>query len=235
MSKWYCLVVVSVLAVACTANAEMDNQAPIGPQKIRMQSNSDNGVRFIMELVPVSFLFSPDLDGFNAHSHNYHGYSYYEVTIDGTGSWIPSGRLGISIGTGPVFLDITGGAGYLWNNAFSGPFLVGDFAARFKIGDHWTIGPHAGLLSFNNMTWDGGDTYGDTDTDTKGEFELSDTTGWMAGVVTTFGGKHVSGFLSVDYLSAKMDVSADPAVWTLSEDTIDLSGLAIQAGIVFRF
>ena len=230
MSKWYCLVVVSVFAVACAANAEVASQTPIGPKTVRMESAGDSGARFILELLPVSFLFSPDLEDFEAV-----GGGGEIITIDGTGSWIPNARAGVSIGMDTLILDITGGGGILWNNAFSGPFYVGDIAARCKIGDHWTLGPHAGILYFSNITWEGDTSDGDS-TGTEEEFEFSDTTGWMAGVTTTFGGKKLFGFLSLDYVSAEMDVeAADPTYWTLNDDTLDLSGFAIQAGIAWRF
>jgi hypothetical protein len=64
--------------------------------------------------------------------------------------------------------------------------------------------------------------------------EFSDTWGYSVGVGFTVGVKAISFSLSVDYLSASFDVEPKASVST-NEGELDISGMAIQLGILCRF
>jgi hypothetical protein len=222
------LIVVALLIPICTNVSE----ATIGTgtqvvQILPISSGStaepirDSGVNFILELVPLGYLFSPDADGFEVYSSG-SGWSDSEEMV-GYGSWLPSARAGVRINAPMVGIDITGGGGYLWNGAVNGPFVMADCAANFHVGKNTTLGPHVGIVSFGDLEW-----FGDADVD------LTGSTGLMAGFVLNTGGKRAGLYLSVDYIEAKFDVETGSG-WTANDDTLDMSGVGVQAGLILRF
>jgi hypothetical protein len=205
---------------------------------------SDKGVRIIIDLLPASFLSSPNIDGFKVTRTDRSGggwYSYTETetqTIDGTGSWIPSLRGGVSFDVGPAYVEPTIGAGYLINGAFTSPMLMGDVACRFKLGDVITLGPHIGLVRFGDPSWNDWSTDDDSDEIDDSapdvDIDVSSTTGYMAGVAFTAGGETVAFSCSLDYIAAKFDVE-NGRYWTANSDKLDISGWALTLGVAFRF
>lgn len=177
-------------------------------------------VKFVFDLQPGAILISSKADGFQASRSSF--FSFQTETIDGAVSFIPNARIGLGVDAGVVNLDFTGGVGYLWNNAFSAPLARGDVAARFKLGEAITLGPHAGLVFFGEPKWSG-----------DAQLEFSSTTGFMGGLDFT-AGKKVSFLASIDYANAKFDVTPQ-AGWVVNSRTLDMSGVAIQLGIVGRF
>ena len=90
-------------------------------------------VNFILDLLPLSFLLSADVEGLEVTRSP--AFITYIEKIEGYGSFMPNLKAGISIGAGKVMLlDITGGLGYLWNAAFRAPVVSVDVAPRFKLG-----------------------------------------------------------------------------------------------------
>lgn len=193
-----------------------------------ISATSFAGVDFILDIKPASFLISPDADGFEVERYySSYYYSYYESdTIEGSGSWMPTLKAGIGIDTSPLYLDFTGGFGYLYNGAFTATMYVADVALRFKLGRVVTLGPHIGVVKFD-PTWEG--ELSDSD-----DVELSDCTGFMPGLCFTAGGKIASFSLSLDYLSASFDVETYHG-WRASEDTLDISGFSLSLGVLLRF
>ena len=226
------LIVVALLILFCTNVSEATigwgtQVVPILPvsSSSTAEPTRDTGVNFILELVPIGFLFSPDMDGFEVHtSSSGSGWSYYQSEeIEGIGSWLPSARAGIRFNTPVCDFDLTGGGGYLWNGAVTGPFTVVDFAANFNAGKKFSIGPHVGLMSFGDLDW-----AEDADVDFEG------SSGLVAGLVLNAGGKRARLYLSIDYIEAEFDVETGPG-WTANDDTLDMSGFGIQAGLLLRF
>lgn len=181
----------------------------------------DTGVNFILELVPLGYLFSPDADGFELRKTS--GYYTRTEEMVGYGSWLPSARAGIRFNTPAVGIDLTGGGGYLWNGAVNGPFTMVDCAAHFRVGKKTTVGPHVGLVSFGDLDW-----FDEADVDLEG------SSGLMAGFVMTTGGKTARLYLSVDYIEAEFDVETESG-WTANEKTLDMSGFGVQAGLLLKF
>lgn len=189
-----------------------------------MPATSFGGVDFIMDIKPGSFLISPDVDGFKVDRSS--SYYYYSETIEGSGSWMPTIKLGIGIDTPPLYLDLTGGFGHLWNDAFSANMFLGDVAVRFKLGRVITLGPHISVVRFD-PTWEG-DLYTDSD-----DVKLSGCTSFMPGLCLTIGGKMLSFSFSLDYLNASFDVETHNG-WRASEDALDISGFSLNLGVLLR-
>jgi len=177
-------------------------------------------VTFIIDLKPASYLFSPKVSDFKVGKTG----SYYSYTeeIQGYGSWIPTLKAGVGIGTSVANIDLTGGVGYLWNMAFNASMFIGDAAVRFKLGEHFTLGPHVGVIHFI-PSWSG-----------EGDVDLSSTTGFAGGVSFTAGGKIASFSMTLDYLNASFDVTTRNG-WVASDNKLDISGVALQMGVLFRF
>lgn len=220
------LIVVALLILFCTNVSEATigtgtQIVPILPvsSSDTAEPTRDTGVNFILELVPLGYLFSPDADGFKVGPSG----SYWWEEIEGYGSWLPSARAGIRFNTPAVGIDLTGGGGYLWNGAVNGPFFMVDCAANFHVGKTTTVGPHVGFVSFGDLDW--GE---DADVDFEG------SSGLMAGFVLTTGGKTARLYLSLDYIEAEFDVETGPG-WTANEETLDMSGFGIQAGLLLKF
>lgn len=191
-----CLVI-SVLLIPGTGSADVD---------------------FVLEINPLSYIISPDIDGFKTTN----GVVLEE--LDGYGSLFPTLKAGIGFGSDRHMIDLLGGVGYLWNDGFSAKTYSADAFFRFKVDQRgiFTVGPHIGVIRFN-PEWDG-----------PSKIDLADETGWVVGVGFTVGSPKVAFSAALDYLSAEFDVTPQ-AGWTANENTLDISGFLIQLGVQFRF
>ena len=230
------LFVIALLVFLCTNISEAQLEA--GQQSISLLpisssaagatdydyrgTSQESGANFILELVPGAFLFSPDADGFEVYYYN--GYYYESETIDGIGSWMPNLRAGLRINSPVVSFDFTGGGGYLVNGAVGGAFFMLDFATNFHVAKGFSIGPHIGVIPFyDELEW-----FGDADVEIYGH------TGVMGGLVMTAGGSNARFYMSLDYIQADFDVDIDNG-WIVGDDTLDMSGLGLQLGVLFKF
>jgi len=182
------------------------------------------GVDFILDLKPASILFSPDIDGFKVSRTS--GWTYYSDTISGSGSWMPTLKAGMRIDTSILNIDVTGGVGFLVNSAFYSSMYLADLALLFKISKHATIGPHVSIIKFDPK-WDGS-------LSDSSDVKLSDETAIMPGLCFTVGGKTASFSASIDYIDASFDVTTYNG-WVANDDSLDMSGFAIQLGVLFSF
>ncbi|MBT8350552.1 MAG: hypothetical protein KJO26_04870 [Deltaproteobacteria bacterium] len=182
------------------------------------------GVDFILDLRPVSMLFSPDVDGFKVSRTS--GSITESDTIRGSASYMPNLKAGLRINTSALNIDLTGGIGFLYNDAFHSSMYLADLALRFKISKHATIGPHVSVIKFD-PTWDGS---GSDSSDVK----LSEETSMMPGLCFTVGGKTASFSASIDYIDTSFDVTTRNG-WVANDTSIDMSGFAIQLGVLFSF
>ena len=182
------------------------------------------GADFILDLKPASILFSPDVDGFRVSRTS--GFLHESDTISGSGSWMPTLKAGIRIDTSALNIDLTGGYGLLYNGAFHSSMYLGDLALRFKISKHATIGPHVSIIKFD-PTWDGSGSDSD-------DVKLSEETSIMPGLCFTVGGKAASFSASIDYIDTSFDVTTYNG-WVANDYSLDISGFAIQLGVLFSF
>lgn len=229
MSK---LIMVALLILFCTNVSEATigtgtQVVPILPvsSSSTAEPTQNTGANFILELIPLGGLFSFDMDGFEvtATSSGPSWYLFESEEIEGIGSWLPSARAGIRINTPAVGFDITGGGGILYNGAVDGSFTVVDFAANFNAGKKVSVGPHVGLISFGDLDWSG-----DADIDLEG------SSGLVAGLVLNTGGKAARFYLSIDYIEAEFDVETGSG-WVANDNTLDMSGVGVQAGLLLKF
>lgn len=183
-------------------------------------------MNFVVNANPGSYLISPDVDDFNATSGS------ITEEIDGSGSWVPSLLGGVEFDTEYTEFDtgdtvymmyaITAGGGYLYNDAFTSPFVQGDVAVRFRIGNV-EIGPHAGVIYFIDPEWEG-----------IAAISLDESLGLIGGLGLTTTGERFRFFVSADYVNGEFDVTASDS-WTPNKDEIDYSGIMGQIGVMFRF
>jgi len=66
------------------------------------------------------------------------------------------------------------------------------------------------------------------------DVKLSDETAIMPGLCFTVGGKTASFSASIDYIDASFDVTTYNE-WVANDDSLDMSGFAIQLGVLFSF
>jgi len=182
------------------------------------------GASFILDLKPASILFSPDIDGFKVSRSS--GWTYSSDTISGSGSWMPTLKAGMRIDTSALNIDLTGGVGFLLNGAFHSSMYLADLALRFKISKHATLGPHVSVIKFDPK-WDGS-------LSDSSDVKLSGETSFMPGLCFTVGGKIASFSASIDYIDTSFDVTTYNG-WVANDDSLDISGFAIQLGVLFSF
>lgn len=172
---------------------------------------------FVVGVTPGIFLYSPDADGHQLRD------AWRTEEIDGYISNLATVNAGVAWEAERFFLDITGGAGYLYNESFSGELYMGDLALRFKLpSEVLTLGPHVSLIDCR-PDWDGGV-----------DVSLSGETGVVVGLGLTVGTKPFSFAASIDYVDLAFDVAPGSPPPVANED-LDLSGLALQIGALFRF
>jgi hypothetical protein len=180
-------------------------------------------VKFILRADPVSFMKSPDVDGFYVQRPG------ARDEIDGDTAWTPSINAGIGFNAGDsVLLDATLGVGwYYGGQALGSNFVTQRLAAHYKLGKFVTLGAQVGLIQFDDLDWKG---------DYSGSnVQFSHSNGYLAGLSFTAGSDRVSFSLSVEYVSLDdFDVTTTGG-WTASSNSLDLSGTLINMGVLFRF
>ena len=174
----------------------------------------------ILDLEPASVLISPDIDGLEFRRTS--GF-YTEVEeMEGDGSWTPTIRAGVGFNTEGATFDLTGGFSGVYNSAFSGYMVRGEFGSLFAFGDMFRFGPHVGVVRM------------DLDYEGDADVNLSSESGYLVGLRFT-AGRVVHFIANFDYLGMeKMDVEPRNG-WTANDDRLDMSGVMITAGVRLRF
>lgn len=190
-----------------------------------MSGNGITGetVKFTLRADPVSFMISPDIDGF------YFQNSGIREENDGYTAWTPSINGGIGFNAGnSVLLDATLGAGwYYGGQTLESNFFTQKLSARFKLNKVITLGAQLGLIQFDELEWEG--SYA------KSNVKFSDSDGYLAGLSFTAGSERVLFSLSVDYVFLDDFDITTTAGWTPSSNSLDLSGTMINMGVLLRF
>ena len=232
--------------------AEADEYAEPAPQPRRQQrvqpaynnynrqprANYNSGgdekrVKFLLDLRPGNFGMADGLEGFEVSGVDCYGLSCYSYTDTVTSGfmWLPTINAGVGINTPMMEIDVTAGFGFMMAGGMVGYTLQGDVAARFKLGEKATIGPHLGLM-YISPTWYGG---GYTTAD---DITIEGASGIMVGGSLT-AGKKVAFVASIDKLMmSEMAVTANSLStydYVVAPTTLDLSGWLVQLGIMFRF
>lgn len=180
-------------------------------------------VKIILRADPVSFMISPDADGFYIQGPG------IRDEINGRTAWTPSLNAGIGLNVGDsVLLDATLGVGwYYGGEALESSFVTQRLSARVKLGTVITLGAQAGLIQFDNLDWKG-DYAGSN-------VQFSDSDGYLAGLSFTAGSEKVSFSLSVEYVSLDDFDVTTTAGYTPSSNSLDLSGALVNMGVLLRF
>ncbi len=189
--------------------------------------SAQSPVSFIMNVSPASFLVSLNMDGFQVATSS--GSTFMSLRYDeisGGASFTPFINFGISINTKILFIDLSAGSGFLYNNAFYGNTYNGDIALRFRPANVFTIGIHGGPM-FGNFTWDPDGGYTDDD-----DVKLGNLIGYTFGPTLSVG-KGASFVFSVDYMMGSLDVKTYNN-WSANRRDLDLSGVMVNFGFLLR-
>lgn len=176
-------------------------------------------INFVIDAQPLSILYAPKAEDLTAYGSGI----IISESFEGNVSWFPSIRAGIGIDSRAMNIDFTVGGGYISNDVWSSALGRGDVALHFKLGNIITLGPHVGVGYFMKPEFE----------NIFKNLEFSNAVGFIGGLDFSVG-KMVSFLLSIDYVSASFDVEAEPG-WSVSDNSMDISGFAIQAGIMGRF
>jgi len=177
---------------------------------------------FVMDIMPGSFQSHPDIDGF---VNSYADSSYGETeTISGKGSFSPNISLGYGLDIPYASFDITAGAGFLVNGAFSATYLQGEVTAYITTARKgFMIGPFYRYVNYSDPKWS-------TD-----NLIMTGTAANAYGISMMTGGKKVKFKLNVVSLNGA-DIAVKGANgYVPSSNTISLDGIGIELGLALRF
>ncbi len=176
--------------------------------------------RLAFEIDPIGALIS-----FNAEDFAVQGHERQEV-VSGNGSYFPSLRLGLGLDAPCAAFEITAGGGVILNNAFTAPVFSANLLACFALADNITLGPRVGALYSPSPDWKGKES----------DITLDGAAGFRGGLVLTF--KRLlekwSLVFSADYLVLQYDAKESSEWRLVGENKLDVSGLALQAGLIYR-
>jgi hypothetical protein len=177
---------------------------------------SEAAVDRILEVVPGGLLANLKADGFKVWGTD--GQESPAIL-----SAIPSVALGLGIERDRGFIDLKCGAGMLVNSAFSSLGIYGGVGLSYEVQPSVVVGPHVTLNYYTAPDW-----WGDLD------IGFSDTMGYTVGIHFNAGDR-IAYLMSIDYFSAVFDVEDLPAGIRASSDELDMSGIAVQFGVIARF
>jgi len=181
---------------------------------------------FIMDIMPGSFQGHATTDGFTnsrTSSSSYY-YGYDSETIEGKVSFSPNIALGYGLDIPYASFDVTAGAGYLINGAFSASYLQGEVTAYVTTAQKgFMIGPFYRYVNYSNPTW------------ITDNLTMEGTTASAYGLAMMTGGKKVKFKLKVVSLHGA-DIAVKGANgYTPSSNTISLDGVGVELGLALRF
>jgi len=135
----------------------------------------------------------------------------------------PNVRLGVGWASQALYCDLAANAGYLLNERFRSPLLGVDAALLVRLRRNAAAGPHVGFLRITDPEWTG-----------DADLDLDPASAFLFGIQIVIG-YDIQFVFAADYLSAEaMDVEAHNG-WRTSDDSLDVSGLSLQFGIMGRF
>ncbi len=202
----------------------LDAGADAGMDSVRQQRASvrTRKVHGLIDVAPLSFLFSPDIEGFRVSrsDRNWH----ITEEIEGFASVTPMIRLGLQLSPhNRSMLGFTVGGGALVNDAFTAPIGMLDARWQFKIGRHAAIGPRLGLMYIGEMEWEG-----------IADVSFDSTAGALLGLEFTVGGRIVEFAAAVGYCVLDDSDVETGGGWRPSSGSVDLSGVMVNLGARFR-
>lgn len=136
---------------------------------------------------------------------------------------MPGLRLGLGWSSQELFADLCGTAGYLLNERFRSPVFGVDAALLFRLRRNIALGPHLGYAWITDPEWTG-----------DADLDMDSTSALLLGMQAVIGYDILFVF-SADYLNADpVDVRAYNG-WQTNKDSLDISGVILQFGIMGRF
>lgn len=135
---------------------------------------------------------------------------------------MPNVSAGVGLEMGDWYLDATLGAGMILNDRFRSFIVEAGVAANYAVTDSYAIGPRASLIYFLDPEY--------TEDDSA---DFDSGAGFLLGIQMSLGDK-ISYVVSVDLLATSLDATGQPGV-TLTDDELDMVGLAFQFGVRGEF
>ena len=177
---------------------------------------------FIMDIMPGAYQGHSNVDGFvNSIGGTS---SYASETITGTGSISPSIALGYGLDIPYASLDVTVGAGYLINGAFTATYTQAEVTAYVTTAEKgFMIGPFYRYVDYSDPKW------------ATENLTMKGTTASAYGISMMTGGKNVKFKLKVVSLNGA-DIAVEGANgYRASSNIISLDGIGVELGLALRF
>lgn len=177
-------------------------------------------VDLIVDVRPGTLVLSSETGDFEVLGPAPEPLGINEVEEGGELTALPNVKLGLGITEDDYFLDVTGQLGILINERFRALALGGDVSWEYRYRKNVALGPHIGLVYFQDPEWTG-----------DAKLDMDDTWGILGGFQMSIG-YDVLFVFTVDYLFADpFELTVTDPRWIPSDDEIDIEGLAVQFGI----
>ncbi len=174
-------------------------------------------VSFVFDARPIAILIAPnsnDLDLARGSQTDH---------TEGNIAEAPNFKIGPRFHTPWMDLELTAGIGGLWHPDFYGGFYQFDIAPRFEIDKGVTFGPHIGIITFDSVFWRH-----------SSKMTINNNSGWLGGIAIDFRRKTFGLLIAIDYLDCELDLYPQDG-WTTNHSELDISGIVLQIGLVWRF
>ena len=173
------------------------------------------GADFVINIFPASLLINVD-DTFAVMEDDGTRLSVSAMYF------MPNISAGIGFDLGCFFVDLTAGAGLVYNESFRSFLAQAQVATMYAVTDSLKIGPHAGIISFPNPEWI-----------ERTELVMDGSRGWIAGMEMTMGDR-IMYVASADYVSTTFDMLTGPGLSSES-DELKMSAVVVQIGVRGEF
>ncbi|MCE9616620.1 MAG: hypothetical protein K8T26_20280 [Lentisphaerae bacterium] len=186
--------------------------AVVVPALARAESDYD----FVVNAMPATILLDASGDKFSVEDSN------GRVSLSELYT-MPNIAAGVGTMWRDIYVDVVGGGGVLINDGFRSFMLQGIVEAAWQATDAFTIGPRLGVVYFPDPEW--------LDSDSV---EFDSNAGLLAGLQMALGDK-IKYLVSVDIMDVSFDISDAQEGVKTSDDSLNMTALAIQFGVRGEF
>lgn len=181
------------------------------------EARAERDFEFVIAAMPATVLIDADGDKFSVTDENGTRTSLSEVYT------MPNIAMGVGLPVGNAQLDLLGGGGIIINDGFRSFMLQAIADVTWECANSLEIGPRLGLVYLPDPEWlENEDLNFDSDL------------GLLLGVHIAMGDK-IQYLVSVDIIDFSLDTEDVQAGVEASEDSLDMSALAIQFGVRGEF
>ena len=175
--------------------------------------------RFIVDIMPGSFLVSNDINGLTNTSRG------ISETVEGSTSLNPNISLGYGLDlSAPLSIDLSVGTGVLINGAFDTTYtqaeLTGYWTTKSK---RFMIGPFFRVMNFDDSSW------------TTTNLSMEGTSGHAYGLAMMIGGEHFKFKMKLSQLTGTDIKLQGQNGYIPSSSSLLLDGTMLELGMGLRF